>query len=247
MSSSSRTTPASGPRRSSRPRSVARTKATLRPSGSPSSQGCCSAGADRLSFGDGRYGAPRCGSARRVGRAGIAAGRSACSQPRGTALANVVAALGEWSLRRDQRAGRLSLRPGASGNAVAKIWCTCPDMSRPGSISTLLRVRLAQDLVGELPKRLLHAGPAPGSTQRVVTPRKSQHTNRAPGQSRQGAESSRPREAVRARPPPAARPGFVRRAGCWQRTLAGDLPADGRHRDGRIDGRACASSRTIRP
>ncbi len=130
------------------------------------------AGADRLSFGD----TTGMATPRRVHdlldaleRAGIGADRVGLHfhDTRGTALANVVAALERGVVRFDASIGGLGgcpYAPGASGNAVTE---DLVHMSADMGIETgvdldalLACARLAQEIVGrELPSALLHAGP----------------------------------------------------------------------------------------
>jgi hydroxymethylglutaryl-CoA lyase len=130
------------------------------------------AGADRLSFGD----TTGMATPRRVhdlldalDRAGIKADRVGLHfhNTRGTALANVVAALERGVTRFDASIGGLGgcpYAPGASGNAVTEdLVHMCADMGIGTGIdlSALLAcAHLAQEIVGrELPSALLHAGP----------------------------------------------------------------------------------------
>jgi hydroxymethylglutaryl-CoA lyase len=130
------------------------------------------AGADRLSFGD----TTGMATPRRVddlldalAHAGIALDRIGLHfhDTRGTALANVVAALERGITRFDASIGGLGgcpYAPGASGNAVTE---DLVHMLRDMNIETgvdldalLACAALAQDIVGrELPSALLHAGP----------------------------------------------------------------------------------------
>lgn len=129
------------------------------------------AGADRLSFGD----TTGMATPRRVAdlldalaRAGIAADRVGLHfhNTRGTALANVVAALERGVTRFDASIGGLGgcpYAPGASGNAVTEdLVHMLHDMNIETGIDLdelLQCAALAQDLVGrELPSALLHAG-----------------------------------------------------------------------------------------
>ncbi|HVJ98527.1 MAG TPA: hydroxymethylglutaryl-CoA lyase [Acidimicrobiia bacterium] len=129
------------------------------------------AGADRLSFGD----TTGMATPRRVAdlldaldRAGIAADRVGLHfhNTRGTALANVVAALERGVTRFDASIGGLGgcpYAPGASGNAVTEdLVHMLHDMNIETGIdldALLECAALAQDLVGrELPSALLHAG-----------------------------------------------------------------------------------------
>ena len=129
------------------------------------------AGADRLSFGD----TTGMATPRRVddlvdalARAGITNDRIGLHfhNTRGTALANVVAAL-DWGVTRfDASIGGLGgcpYAPGASGNAVTEdLVHMLEDMEIDTGIDLDVLVdcaRLAQDIVGrELPSALLHAG-----------------------------------------------------------------------------------------
>jgi hydroxymethylglutaryl-CoA lyase len=130
------------------------------------------AGADRLSFGD----TTGMATPRRVDdlldaleRAGITTDRVGLHfhDTRGTALANVVAALGRGVTRFDASIGGLGgcpYAPGASGNAVTEdLAHMCTDMGIDTGIdldALLACAELAQDIVGrELPSALLHAGP----------------------------------------------------------------------------------------
>ena len=130
------------------------------------------AGADRLSFGDTTgMATPRrvARPARRARTAGIGADRVGLHfhDTRGTALANVVAALERGVTRFDASIGGLGgcpYAPGASGNAVTEdlvhMWPTW--VSRRASISTRCSSARSsrEDIVGrELPSALLHAGP----------------------------------------------------------------------------------------
>lgn len=129
------------------------------------------AGADRLSFGD----TTGMATPRRVGdlldalaRAGISADRIGLHfhDTRGTALANVVAALDCGVTRFDASIGGLGgcpYAPGASGNAVTEdLVHMLDDMEIETGIdldALLGCARLAQEIVGrELPSALLHAG-----------------------------------------------------------------------------------------
>jgi hydroxymethylglutaryl-CoA lyase len=129
------------------------------------------AGADRLSFGD----TTGMATPRRVDdlvdaleRAGIANDRIGLHfhNTRGTALANVVAALDRGVTRFDASIGGLGgcpYAPGASGNAVTEdLVHMLEDMEIDTGIDLDALVdcaRLAQDIVGrELPSALLHAG-----------------------------------------------------------------------------------------
>jgi hydroxymethylglutaryl-CoA lyase len=129
------------------------------------------AGADRLSFGD----TTGMATPRRVAdlldaldRAGIAADRVGLHfhNTRGTALANVVAALERGVTRFDASIGGLGgcpYAPGASGNAVTEdLVHMLHDMNIETGVDLdelLQCAALAQDLVGrELPSALLHAG-----------------------------------------------------------------------------------------
>jgi hydroxymethylglutaryl-CoA lyase len=130
------------------------------------------AGADRLSFGD----TTGMATPRRVDdlldaldRAGIAPDRVGLHfhNTRGTALANVIAALGRGVVRFDASVGGLGgcpYAPGASGNAVTEdLVHMCADMGIDTGIdldALLACAQLAQEIVGrELPSALLHAGP----------------------------------------------------------------------------------------
>jgi hydroxymethylglutaryl-CoA lyase len=130
------------------------------------------AGADRLSFGD----TTGMATPRRVDdlldaleRAGITTDRVGLHfhDTRGTALANVVAALGRGVTRFDASIGGLGgcpYAPGASGNAVTEdLVHMCTDMGIDTGIdldALLACAELAQAIVGrELPSALLHAGP----------------------------------------------------------------------------------------
>jgi len=130
------------------------------------------AGADRLSFGD----TTGMATPRRVHdlldaleRAGIAPDRAGLHfhNTRGTALANVIAALGRGVVRFDASVGGLGgcpYAPGASGNAVTEdLVHMCADMGIDTGIdldALLACAHLAQEIVGrELPSALLHAGP----------------------------------------------------------------------------------------
>jgi hydroxymethylglutaryl-CoA lyase len=130
------------------------------------------AGADRLSFGD----TTGMATPRRVddlldalGRAGITTDRVGLHfhDTRGTALANVVAALERGVTRFDASIGGLGgcpYAPGASGNAVTEdLVHMCTDMGIDTGIdldALLACAQLAQEIVGrELPSALLHAGP----------------------------------------------------------------------------------------
>jgi hydroxymethylglutaryl-CoA lyase len=130
------------------------------------------AGADRLSFGD----TTGMATPRRVHdlldaleRAGIAADRVGLHfhNTRGTALANVIAALERGVVRFDASIGGLGgcpYAPGASGNAVTEdLVHMCADMGIVTGIdldALLACAQLAQEIVGrELPSALLHAGP----------------------------------------------------------------------------------------
>jgi len=129
------------------------------------------AGADRLSFGD----TTGMATPRRVddlvdalARAGITNDRIGLHfhNTRGTALANVVAALDRGVTRFDASIGGLGgcpYAPGASGNAVTEdLVHMLEDMEIDTGIDLDVLVdcaRLAQDIVGrELPSALLHAG-----------------------------------------------------------------------------------------
>jgi hydroxymethylglutaryl-CoA lyase len=129
------------------------------------------AGADRLSFGD----TTGMATPRRVGdlvdaleRAGIASDRIGLHfhNTRGTALANVVAALARGVTRYDASIGGLGgcpYAPGASGNAVTEdLVHMLEDMEIDTGIDLDALVdcaRLAESIVGrELPSALLHAG-----------------------------------------------------------------------------------------
>src|SRR6478672_943753 len=130
------------------------------------------AGADRLSFGD----TTGMATPRRVHdlldaleRAGIAPDRVGLHfhNTRGTALANVIAALERGVVRFDASVGGLGgcpYAPGASGNAVTEdLVHMCADMGIDTGIdldALLACAQLAQEIVGrELPSALLHAGP----------------------------------------------------------------------------------------
>ncbi|MGO9877484.1 MAG: hydroxymethylglutaryl-CoA lyase [Acidimicrobiia bacterium] len=130
------------------------------------------AGADRMSFGD----TTGMATPRRVHdlldaleRAGIGADRIGMHfhDTRGTALANVLAALERGVVRFDASVGGLGgcpYAPGASGNAVTEdLVHMCHDMGIETGIDleALLRcAQLASEIVGrELPSALLHAGP----------------------------------------------------------------------------------------
>jgi len=130
------------------------------------------AGADRLSFGD----TTGMATPRRVGdlldaleRAGIGPERIGLHfhDTRGTALANVVAALDRGVTRFDASIGGLGgcpYAPGASGNAVTEdLVHMLADMEIETGVNldALLEcAHLAQEIVGrELPSALLHAGP----------------------------------------------------------------------------------------
>jgi hydroxymethylglutaryl-CoA lyase len=130
------------------------------------------AGADRLSFGD----TTGMSTPRRVhdlldalDRAGIGAGRVGLHfhDTRGTALANVLAALERGVVRFDASIGGLGgcpYAPGASGNAVTEdLVHMCADMGVDTGIDLDALIgcaELARDIVGrELPSALLHAGP----------------------------------------------------------------------------------------
>ena len=129
------------------------------------------AGADRLSFGD----TTGMATPRRVAdlldalaRAGIGADRVGLHfhDTRGTALANVVAALDRGVTRFDASIGGLGgcpYAPGASGNAVTEDlvhMLTDMEIDTGVDLDALLAcAELAQQLVGrELPSALLHAG-----------------------------------------------------------------------------------------
>jgi hydroxymethylglutaryl-CoA lyase len=129
------------------------------------------AGADKLSFGD----TTGMATPRRVDdllteleRAGIAPERVGLHfhNTRGTALANVVAALDRGVFQFDASVGGLGgcpYAPGASGNAVTEdLVHMLHDMDIETGIdldALLDCARLAQDIVGrELPSALLHAG-----------------------------------------------------------------------------------------
>jgi hydroxymethylglutaryl-CoA lyase len=130
------------------------------------------AGADRLSFGD----TTGMATPRRVGdlldaleRAGIGADRIGFHfhDTRGTALANVMAALDRGVTRFDASIGGLGgcpYAPGASGNAVTEDlvhMLSDMDIETGIDLDALLEcASLAQEIVGrELPSALLHAGP----------------------------------------------------------------------------------------
>ncbi|HUI47817.1 MAG TPA: hydroxymethylglutaryl-CoA lyase, partial [Acidimicrobiia bacterium] len=129
------------------------------------------AGADRLSFGD----TTGMATPRRVSdlldaldRAGIVGDRVGLHfhNTRGTALANVVAALDRGVTRFDASVGGLGgcpYAPGASGNAVTEdLVHMLEDMGIDTGIdldALLVCARRAQEIVGrELPSALLHAG-----------------------------------------------------------------------------------------
>ncbi len=129
-------------------------------------------GADRLSFGD----TTGMATPRRVHdlldaleRAGVAADRIGLHfhDTRGTALANVVAALERGVVRFDASIGGLGgcpYAPGASGNAVTEdVVHMCDDMGIETGIDLDALIdcaALAREIVGrELPSALLHAGP----------------------------------------------------------------------------------------
>ena len=129
------------------------------------------AGADKLSFGD----TTGMATPRRVDdllteleRAGISSERVGLHfhNTRGTALANVVAALDRGVARFDASVGGLGgcpYAPGASGNAVTEdLVHMLHDMNIETGIdldALLDCARLAQDIVGrELPSALMHAG-----------------------------------------------------------------------------------------
>jgi hydroxymethylglutaryl-CoA lyase len=129
------------------------------------------AGADRLSFGD----TTGMATPRRVDdlldaldRAGIDSERVGLHfhNTRGTALANVVAALERGVVRFDASIGGLGgcpYAPGASGNAVTEDlvhMLNDMDIETGIDLDRLLEcAQLAQDTVGrELPSALLHAG-----------------------------------------------------------------------------------------
>jgi hydroxymethylglutaryl-CoA lyase len=137
------------------------------------------AGADRLSFGD----TTGMATPRRVDdlldaleRAGISSDRVGLHfhNTRGTALANVVAALDRGVTRYDASIGGLGgcpYAPGASGNAVTEdLVHMLDDMEIATGIdldALLECARLAQEIVGrELPSALLHAG---GRTRRYAS------------------------------------------------------------------------------
>ena len=130
------------------------------------------AGADRLSFGD----TTGMATPRRVDdlldaleRAGIGPERIGLHfhDTRGTALANVVAALERGVTRFDASIGGLGgcpYAPGASGNAVTEdLVHMLADMEIETGVdldALLACAQLAQEIVGrELPSALLHAGP----------------------------------------------------------------------------------------
>jgi hydroxymethylglutaryl-CoA lyase len=130
------------------------------------------AGADRLSFGD----TTGMATPRRVNdlldalaSAGIAADRVGLHfhDTRGTALANVLAALERGVVRFDASVGGLGgcpYAPGASGNAVTEdLVHMCHDMGIETGIDLDALIgcaQLASEIVGrELPSALLHAGP----------------------------------------------------------------------------------------
>ncbi len=130
------------------------------------------AGADRLSFGD----TTGMATPRRVNdlldaleRVGVTPDRVGLHfhDTRGTALANVVAALDRGVTRFDASIGGLGgcpYAPGASGNAVTEdLVHMLADMEIETGVdldALLACARLAQEIVGrELPSALLHAGP----------------------------------------------------------------------------------------
>jgi hydroxymethylglutaryl-CoA lyase len=130
------------------------------------------AGADQLSFGD----TTGMATPRRVDdlldaldRAGIAANRVGLHfhNTRGTALANVLAALERGVTRFDASVGGLGgcpYAPGASGNAVTEDLVHMLDdlgVETGVDLDALIEcARLAQQIVGrELPSAMLHAGP----------------------------------------------------------------------------------------
>jgi hydroxymethylglutaryl-CoA lyase len=130
------------------------------------------AGADRLSFGD----TTGMATPRRVGdlldalaRAGIGPERIGLHfhDTRGTALANVVAALDRGVTRFDASIGGLGgcpYAPGASGNAVTEdLVHMLADMEIETGVdldALVACAQLAQEIVGrELPSAVLHAGP----------------------------------------------------------------------------------------
>ena len=130
------------------------------------------AGADRMSFGD----TTGMATPRRVHdlldaleQAGIAADRVGLHfhDTRGTALANVLAALERGVIRFDASIGGLGgcpYAPGASGNAVTEdLVHMCHDMGIETGIdleALISCAELARDIVGrDLPSALLHAGP----------------------------------------------------------------------------------------
>lgn len=130
------------------------------------------AGADSLSFGD----TTGMATPRRVHdlldaleRAGVAPGRVALHfhDTRGTALANVVAALERGVARFDASVGGLGgcpYAPGASGNAVTEdLVHMLHDMGIGTGIDLEALIgcaRLAREIVGrDLPSAMLHAGP----------------------------------------------------------------------------------------
>jgi hydroxymethylglutaryl-CoA lyase len=130
------------------------------------------AGADRLSFGDTTGMATPLRVIDLVDaleRAGIGADRIGLHfhNTRGTALANVLAAMERGVTRFDASIGGLGgcpYAPGASGNAVTEdLVHMCEDMGIETGIDLeklLACAHLAQDIVGrELPSALLHAGP----------------------------------------------------------------------------------------
>jgi hydroxymethylglutaryl-CoA lyase len=130
------------------------------------------AGADALSFGDTTgMATPRrvCDLLDALERAGIATDRIGLHfhNTRGTALANVVAALERGVTRFDASIGGLGgcpYAPGASGNAVTEdLVHMLHDMGIETGIDLDALVgcaRLAEEIVGhELPSALLHAGP----------------------------------------------------------------------------------------
>jgi hydroxymethylglutaryl-CoA lyase len=129
-------------------------------------------GADAISFGD----TTGMATPRRVHdlldaleQAGIAPDRLGLHfhNTRGTALANVVAALDRGVTRFDASIGGLGgcpYAPGASGNAVTEdLVHMCTDMGIDTGVdleALLACAHLAKDIVGrELPSALLHAGP----------------------------------------------------------------------------------------
>ena len=142
---------------------------------------------------------------------------------RGTALANVVAALDRGVTRFDASIGGLGgcpYAPGASGNAVTEdLVHMLDDMEIETGIDLDALVgcaHLAQDIVGrELPSALLHAGRAHAAV-RVVSDADAvrEHAERAlqGNLAKEGEKLAAPEQAVRARPArAAARCRLVRR------------------------------------